>query len=623
MAWLDFLLGRPLASGEEKSERLGTLSGVPIFGLDALGSAAYGPEAALTLLLPLGVGGIHNIVPITITIIALLSVVYFSYRQTIAAYPQGGSSYVVARQNLGKFAGLLAGTALMVDFVLVVAVGVAAGIGALVSAVPGLQTHTLLLSLVVLVLITFVNLRGIRTTGAVFMFPTYFFIVCLLVVLGIGLARMLLSGGHPTAIVPPPRPSTAAVQMAGAWLILRSFANGCTAMTGVEAVSTGITAFRDPRVKIARRTLSFIIGVLVAFLAGIAWICRAYEISATRPGQPEYQTVLSLVTAAVVGRNWFYYITIASILMVLVLQANTAFTGFPNVCRAIAQDVYLPYSFMSRGRRLGYSHGIYVLAFLSAALLIAFRGVTDRLIPLFAVGAFLAFTLSQAGMVAHWKRTGGAHARHSMIINGIGTIATALTVLVVIVSKFVEGAWITLVAIPGILLLMRAVRRHYDRVGLELSTPHPLPTSKLKPPIVAVPIEGWNKVTEKALRFALTLSPDIIALQVSTSDEPHDLETQWATLVEDPTREARLPVPRLQVLRSPYRAVVHPTVEYIHKLEREHPNREIAVVIPQLVERHWYEYFLHRRRGELLAALLLLEDEPRINIINVPWHLRT
>ncbi|PYV55439.1 MAG: APC family permease [Acidobacteria bacterium] len=623
MAWLDFLLGRPLASGEEKSERLGTLSGVPIFGLDALGSAAYGPEAALTLLLPLGVGGIHNIVPITITIIALLGVVYFSYRQTIAAYPQGGSSYVVARQNLGKFAGLLAGTALMVDFVLVVAVGVAAGIGALVSAVPGLQTHTLLLSLVVLVLITFVNLRGIRTTGAVFMFPTYFFIVCLLVVLGIGLARMLLSGGHPTAIVPPPRPSTAAVQMAGAWLILRSFANGCTAMTGVEAVSTGITAFRDPRVKIARRTLSFIIGVLVAFLAGIAWICRAYEISATRPGQSGYQTVLSLVTAAVVGRNWFYYITIASILMVLVLQANTAFTGFPNVCRAIAQDGYLPYSFMSRGRRLVYSHGIYVLAFLSAALLIAFRGVTDRLIPLFAVGAFLAFTLSQAGMVAHWKRTGGAHARHSMIINGVGTIATALTVLVVIVSKFVEGAWITLVAIPGILLLMRAVRRHYDRVGRELSSPHPLPTSKLKPPIVAVPIEGWNKVTEKALRFALTLSPDIIALQVSTSDEPHDLETQWATLVEDPTREARLPVPRLQVLRSPYRAVVHPTVEYIHKLEREHPNREIAVVIPQLVERHWYEYFLHRRRGELLAALLLLEDEPRINIINVPWHLRT
>lgn len=406
MAWLDFLLGRPLASGEEKSERLGTLSGVPIFGLDALGSAAYGPEAALTLLIPLGVGGIHYIVPITIVIIALLGIVYFSYRQTIAAYPQGGSSYVVARQNLGNFAGLLAGTALMVDFVLVVAVGIAAGVGALVSAVPTLQSHTLLLCLLVLLLITFVNLRGVRTTGAVFMFPTYFFILCLLVVLGIGLARMLFGGAHPAAIVAPPKPSTA-MQAASAWLLLRSFANGCTAMTGVEAVSTGITAFREPRVKVARRTLAFIIGVLALFLAGIAWVCSAYQVSATRPGQPGYQTVLSLMTAAVVGRNWFYYVTIASILMVLVLQANTAFTGFPNVCRAIAQDGYLPYSFISRGRRLVYSHGIYVLTILSAALLLAFRGVTDRLIPLFAVGAFLAFTLSQAGMVAHWKRAGG------------------------------------------------------------------------------------------------------------------------------------------------------------------------------------------------------------------------
>ena len=621
MPLLDLLFGRPLASAEEESEQLGTLSGVPIFGLDALGSAAYGPEAALTLLIPLGVAGIHYIVPISIAVIALLGIVYFSYRQTIAAYPQGGSSYAVARQNLGNFAGLLAGTALMVDFVLVVAVGVAAGIAALVSAVPTLQTHTLSLCLLVLLLITLVNLRGVKTTGAIFMFPTYLFIGCLLTVLGIGLLRTILASGHPTAIIPPPRPSTAA-QAAGAWLLLRSFANGCTAMTGVEAVSTGSTAFREPRVKIARRTLSFIIGVLALLLAGIAWTCRAYEVSATRPDQSGYQTVLSLITTAVVGRNWFYYLTIVSILMVLVLQANTAFTGFPNVCRAIAQDGYLPYSFTSRGRRLVYSHGIFLLAFLSAALLIAFRGVTDRLIPLFAVGAFLAFTLSQAGMVAHWKRAGGVHARHSMLINGVGAIATAITVVIVIASKFVEGAWITLIAIPGILFLMRAVRRHYDRARHELASPYPLLTAKLHSPIVVVPIEGWNKITQKALRFALTLSSEIIAFQVSTSDEPHDLEKRWGTLVESPARETGLPVPTLKVLRSPYRAVIHPTVNYIHMLEREHPDREIAVVIPQLVEKHWYEYFLHRRRGELLAALLVLEDEPRINIINVPWHLQ-
>jgi Amino acid permease len=331
---------------------------------------------------------------------------------------------------------------------------------------------------------------------------------------------------------------------------------------------------------------------------------------------------LSLVTLAVVGRNWFYYIAIAAILMVLALQANTAFTGFPNVCRAIAQDGYLPYSFLSRGRRLVYSHGICVLAFLAAVLLIAFRGVTDRLIPLFAVGAFLAFTLSQAGMVAHWNRSGGVHARHSMIINGVGAIATALTVLIVIASKFVEGAWIILITIPAILVLMSLVHRHYARTSRELASPDPLSAAKLRPPLVVVPIEGWNKITQKALRFALTLSPDILALQVVTSDEPHNLETQWDKLVAHPASKAGLPEPKLKVIRSPYRAVIHPTVEYIRKLEREHPERQIAVVIPQLVERHWYEYFLHRQRGELLSALLLLEDEPRINIINVPWHLR-
>jgi amino acid transporter len=620
MAWLDFLLGRPLASGEERSEQLGTFSGVPIFGLDALGSAAYGPEAALTILLPLGVSGTHYIVPISIAIVILLGIVYFSYRQTIPAYPGGGGSYIVATQNLGVRAGLLAGTALLIDYVLVVAVGVAAGIGALVSAIPALQGHTLGLCLFVLIAISLVNLRGIRTTGVLFMFPTYLFIGCLLATIVLGLFRSFASGWHPVPIVAPPRVGHAE-EAAGVWILLRSFASGCTAMTGVEAVSNGVPAFRDPKVIHARRTLSIIIFILMILLIGIAYLCRAYQISATPPGQQGYQSVLSQLAAAVVGRSWFYYITITSILLVLVLQANTAFADFPRVCRSIAQDGFLPYSFVSRGRRLVYSHGIYVLTVLSGVLLIAFRGVTDRLIPLFAIGAFLAFTLSQAGMVAHWKRTGGRHARHSMVINGLGATATAITVVIVIMSKFTEGAWITLIAIPGILLLMWAVRRHYDRVERELTSPYPLPTANLEAPLVVVPIDGWSKVTQKALRFALTLSQNIIALEVSTADEPHHLEKHWKNLVENPTQTAGLPAPKLKVLRSPYRAVIHPTVDYIHKLERENPDRQIAVVIPQLVEKHWYEYFLHRRRAELLTALLLLEDEPRINIINVPWHL--
>ncbi|MBO0912333.1 MAG: APC family permease [Acidobacteria bacterium] len=621
MALADALLGRPLASGEERAEQLGTFSGVPVFGLDALSSAAYGPEAALTLLIPLGAAGIHAIVPISGAIIILLGIVYFSYRQTIAAYPGGGGSYIVATENLGTPAGLLAGTALLIDYVLVVAVGVAAGVGALVSAIPALEAHMLAICLVILVAISLVNLRGMRTTGMLFLFPTCLFVGCLLLTLAIGFFKSVLAGWHPIPVLPPPRLG-AAWETASGWVLLKSFASGCTAMTGVEAVSNGVPAFREPRVQHARRTLSIIILILMVFLAGIAYLCRAYEIGATTPGQPGYQSVLSQLTARVMGRSWFYYVTIVSILMALVLSANTAFADFPRICRAIAQNGYLPHSFTTRGRRLVYSQGIYVLAFLSGALLIAFRGVTDRLIPLFAVGAFLAFTLSQAGMVAHWKRKGGPHAWHSMLINGLGAAATGVTVLVVIASKFVEGAWITLIAIPAILFLMRAVRRHYDRAGKELASPFPLPTENLEPPLVVVPIEEWNKVTQKALRFALTLSTDIVAVVVDTSDEPQDLGRQWKDLVENPIRQSRLPVPKLMVLPSPYRTVIHPTLDYVRKLERENPDRAIAVVIPNLVERHWYERFLHRQRGELLSALLLLEDEPRINIINVPWHLR-
>ncbi len=621
MALFDFLLGRPLASSEERAEKIGVSAGIPIFGLDALGSAAYGPEAALTLLIPVGAAGIHFLVPISAAIIVLLAIVYFSYRQTIAAYPTGGGSYIVASQNLGTFPGLLAGTALMIDYVLVVAVGIAAGVGALVSAVPGLQAHTLGLCLVILVFIAFVNLRGVQTTAALFMIPTYLFIACLLGALALGLFRTAITAGHPVALLPPPnlRPAR---ETASAWLLLRSFASGCTAMTGVEAVSNGVMAFREPKVRLARRTLSIIIATLMLFLAGIAYLCRMYNIGATLPGQAGYQSVLSQLTAAVFGHNWLYYVTIASILMVLVLQANTAFADFHRVCRTIAQDGFLPYSFISRGRRLVYSHGIYVLTFLAGALLLVFRGVTDRLIPLFAVGAFLAFTLSQAGMVAHWRRTAGRHARHSILINGFGTIATGITVVIVIASKFAEGAWITLVAIPGILLLMRAVRRHYDRAAQELASPFPLPTESLCSPLVVVPIEGWNKVTQKALRFALTLSPDIMALQVRSSDEPDDLVKQWHKLVEQPTRNAQLPIPKLMILKSPYRTVIHPIVDYIVQLQGEHPDRNITVVIPQLVQKHWYEYFLHRQRGELLAALLLLKSDRRISIVNVPWHLQ-
>ena len=427
---LNLLFGRPLATSEERAEHIGPLAGIPVFGLDALSSAAYGPEAALTLLIPLGLLGVKYIVPVSAAIVALLVIVYISYRQTIDAYPHGGGSYTVASRNLGKGAGLLAAAALMIDYVLTAAVGISAGVGALISAAPALQPYTLQLCLGVLAILTIVNMRGVHDTGVVFMIPTYLFTGTLLIVIGAGAWQVLHSAGHPHPVTPMPvlPAATAAVSL---WLLLKVFSSGCTAMTGVEAVSNGVMAFRDDTRKNAKFTLTIIIVLLATLLAGIALLCRAYGIAATAPGGPGYESVLSMLTRAVMGHGWFYYLTIASVLLVLALSANTAFADFPRLTRAIALDNYMPHVFLLRGRRLLYSWGIYVLVALTALLLIVFGGVTDRLIPLFAIGAFLAFTLSQAGMVMHWKRKGGYPLR--MLVNGLGAVATGITVIVVLV----------------------------------------------------------------------------------------------------------------------------------------------------------------------------------------------
>jgi amino acid transporter len=619
MSLVDLLFGRPLASDEDRSQKIGLAEGIPIFGLDALGSAAYGPEAALTLLIPLGLAGTHFILPISGCIVLLLAIVFFSYRQTIEAYPSGGGSYIVASENLGTFAGLMAASALMIDYVLVVAVGIAAGIGALVSALPSWQPHTLRLCLIVLAIIAIVNLRGVREAGMIFMAPTYVFIVCLLGGIALGTFKAMVSGGHPVPLASHPK-APAPHESASMWLLLRAFSSGCTAMTGVEAVSNGVPAFREPQTHVARKTLTSIIAILMLLLAGIAYLCRAYGIVATEPGQPGYESILSQLIGSIAGKGWFYGITIASILAVLALQANTAFADFPRLCRAIAQHDYLPRPFANRGRRLVYSHGIYVLVILSAALLIFFGGVTDRLIPLFAVGAFLAFTFSQAGMVAHWKRKGGRHARHSILINGLGATVTGITVIVVIVSKFVEGAWITLLLIPAVLITMKSVRRHYDRFEKETDYPVPLAVEDLSPPLVVVPIEQWNKVSQKALRMALTISSEIVAVHIETGEEENNLASHWEAYVLDPIRSAGFPEPRLVILDSPYRFVITPIVEFVLKLEAEHPGREIAVLVPEVVQKKWYQYLMHNQRGELLAALLLLKGNRRISIVNVPWY---
>ena len=622
MSFVDILLGKPLATSDERAEQIGAVAGIPIFGLDALSSAAYGPEAALTLLIPLGAAGVAYIVPVSGSIIVLLAIVYFSYRQTIAAYPGGGGSYTVASENLGRYPGLLAAAALMLDYVLTAAVGISAGVGALVSAVPQLQPHTLALCLGILVIVTIVNLRGVREAGVFFMIPTYAFLGSMLIAILIGVTKTVSAAGHPVSVVAPPvnvaGPATVAVSM---WLLLQVFSNGCTAMTGVEAVSNGVRAFREPTVRNAQRTLTVIIGLLAVLLAGIAYLVRAYGIQATDPGLPGYQSVISLLVAAVAGRGVFYYFTIGSVLLILSLSANTAFADFPRLCKAVAHDGFLPHAFGYRGRRLVYSEGIYVLAVLSGILLILFGGVTDRLIPLYAIGAFLAFTLSQAGMVGHWRRNRGRGAGRSMLVNGLGAVTTGATLVVVLVAKFTSGAWVSVLLIGGMMSAMMWVHRHYDRVAEEVRCPQPLQIENLGPLIVIVPIQSWSLISQRAIQFALTLSPEVHALHVGTEEETTALQDNWKQLVEEPVARAGGTPPNLVTLTSPYRLVIKPILDYVLDVEAKNPGRQIAVIVPELVERHWYHYPLHNQRAELLKAFLLVKSSRNIVLINVPWYI--
>jgi hypothetical protein len=469
-------------------------------------------------------------------------------------------------------------------------------------------------------MITLVNLRGVRESGFAFMIPTYLFIVSLLAVLAIGVVKSVLSGGKPFPVTPP-APQPPLETAASVWILMRSFASGCTAMTGVEAVSNGVTAFREPAVSEAKRTLTVIIALLGVMLAGIAYLCHVYGIGATEPGQAGYQSILSQLVAAVIGRGFFYYLTIGSVLAVLALSANTGFADFPRLCRVIAQDGFLPSGFAHRGRRLVYSQGILVLAAFSGAILAAFGGITDHLIPLFAVGAFLAFTLSQAGMVAHWMQIGGAHGRTSMAINAAGAVCTGVTLVVVLVSKFLEGAWVMCLLIPGLLFIFYEVKSHYRKIGRELATNEPLDAEDLAQPVVLLPMRGWSAISRKALRFALNISREIYALHIAGDEQTMvALEDGWNRLVREPAARANLPAPKLIIIYSPFRRLYQPLIEVVTDLRKAHPDRDIAVIIPELIGTKWYHYILHNQTAAVMVAYLRLSGFRRVIVINVPWY---
>ncbi|HEX8525056.1 MAG TPA: APC family permease [Tepidisphaeraceae bacterium] len=627
-----YLLGRRLANHEQAEQKIGVVAGVPALGLDGLASSSYGPEAALAILIPLGAVGLHYIGPIILIILALLTVLYLSYRQTITAYPTGGGSYTVAKENLGTTAGLLAAAALLIDYVLNVAVAISAGVAALTSAFPQLHRFTLPLCLAVLVLITLVNLRGTSESGTVFALPTYLYVGTVSVILVIGIVKAIKSGGHPAPVVAPTALGAAA-EGASLWILMRAFASGCTAMTGVEAVSNGITAFKEPAVANARRTLTAICAILGLLLAGIAYVCHAYRIGAMDQTQPNYQSVMSQLVSAVAGRGILYYISIGSLLFVLALSANTSFVGFPRLCRLIAADKFLPHAFAIVGRRLVFSVGIIFLTVTAALLLVAFRGITDRLIPLFAVGAFGAFTASQAGMVVHWRRKNKENPQAKsknnlrMIVNGVGAVSTGLALIVILVAKFTEGAWITLVAIPALFFLFKFVKRHYLRVARQIRKHEPLELDGKEPPVIVLPTEGWNKLTDKSLRFALQLSPDVTAVHLMSlnGEAPEEMECrlrkEWSEEVEEPVKRAGLTPPRLEIVHTPYRRFLNPLLNQVEKVKQQFPTRQVAVMVPEMVKRHWWQFLLHNYRAERLRSALLRGGDRRIVLINVPWYV--
>ncbi len=513
-----------------------------------------------------------------------------------------------------------------------VAVGISAGVGALVSAIPALHPYILVLCLGILLLITLVNLRGTPDAGRIFALPTYVYVGSALLVLAIGIAKAILAGGHPAPVVAPPQlpQATAALSI---WLLLRAFASGCTAMTGVEAVSNGMTAFRDPSVIYGHRTLSAIVLTLGVLLAGIAYLVQAFGIGAMDQNQADYRSVLSQLAAAAVGQGVLYYIMIGSLLCVLTLSATTSFIDFPRLCRMVAEDGFLPRPFAIAGRRLVFSVGIIYLGVTAGLLLFAFGGITDRLIPLFAIGAFLTFTLSQAGMVVHWRKAmrGGGSRRERAAqrahywTNALGAVVTGAALVIIVIAKFMEGAWITILAIPAVIALLLTIHRYYQRVASELRA-GPLKVEDARPPVLLVAVQEWNRLTQKALRLAVTLSPDVVGIHLTKLAGPQSeehreyLQSEWRRNVEQPVAAASVPVPRLVILPAARRRIHEPILKLVKELEEKSEGRRIVVLVPEIVKRHWYQHILHAHHAWRLRRQLLLHGGSRITLMNVPWY---
>ncbi len=604
------LLGRPLASTEAHEQRLRKLVALPIFSADAIASSAFATEEILHVLVPaIGMAAIGYLVPISLVVVALLAIVVTSYRQTIFSYPHGGGSYIVSRENLGVGASLVAGASLLVDYVLTVAVSIAAGTAAIVSAVAPLRDHRVGVAVSLVALLALANLRGVRESGRLFAPPTYVYIVMLGALIVYGLYRTEFGGLGPLPVDDESLQSFTGDQAlaAGAtWFLLaRAFSSGAVALSGVEAISNGIPAFRPPESRNAAITLTWTGSILATLFFGVALLT-----SQLRPTLSEDQTILSIMGRAVFGDGPVYWLLQASTAAILVLSANTAFADFPRLSSIIARDGFLPRQLYSRGDRLVFSNGIVALALAAAGLLVAFGGITTQLIPLFAVGLFASFTLSQAGMVVHHWRLREPAWRRGLAINVVGAATTAMVLVIVIVSKFTAGAWIPVVVIPLIVATFVAIHRHYSRLERNIALPPGDGAVELRHTVVVL-VGRLHRGVPVAVAYARSLHPEhLVAVTVTTDDVDVDrVRAEWAS--------HRFEVP-LEVVESPYRDLTQPVMDYLDELDARWDDDTITVIIPEVVVHRWYHHLLHNQSALALKARLLYRDNTVVT--SVPWH---
>jgi len=604
MSLKSFLIGSPIESIKEKHERLTKTMGLAVFSSDALSSVAYGPEEILFALVLGGTALLHYSIPIAAGIVLLVAIVATSYFQTIHAYPSGGGAYIVAKENLGTYPGLVAGAALLIDYVLTVTVSISAGIAAITSAFPALREHTVVMCLVAILLIMVVNLRGVRESGRVFSIPVYIFIGSLVLLIVVSIAKYSFSS-------PPPIQEYKEATSNGIafFIILRAFASGCATLTGIEAVSNGVRAFKAPEARNAGITLIWMAITLGVLTMGIAFFADHYGILPN-----ENETVLSQLARTVFSKGIIYYIIQFATSLILILAANTSFADFPRLSSIMASDRYLPRQLSSRGDKLVFSNGIVILGFLSVLLIVLFRGDTHALIPLYAVGVFTAFTLSQAGMVKHWLNARGKGWLKNILINGIGTVTTAIVLVIIAVEKFTHGAWIVLIAIPSLVLLTQKIHQHYLSVAKQLSLDYCLTEEKeFKHHSVIIAVSGIQQAVISAIKYAKALSDDVVAVYVCIDPvETARIKAKWDKYC--------MGIPLL-ILESPYRSVVEPLIDYIDEVRDTYKEGVITVVLPEFVPSKWWHHLLHNQTALFIKGVILFKKG--VVSTSVPFHLKS